>query len=109
MAATVIAVLVAACAVVAIVRYLVSRPLEEEMMVGCFHSRVLRAVPLQAIKIIVVVWQILIQVCFPSKHNCVGLFFPCWLLFLARTTMTFVFASAGWPSGEKAFARRVHR
>ncbi|CAM9358530.1 unnamed protein product [Ectocarpus sp. 13 AM-2016] len=60
-AVTVIAALMLACVVVAIVRYLVSTQLEEERNAGCFRRRVLRYVPLQALKIIVVVWQILIQ------------------------------------------------
>ncbi|CAN0250034.1 unnamed protein product [Scytosiphon promiscuus] len=61
MAATVIAALVIACVVVAIVRYLVSTQLGEERSTGYFRRKVLPAIPLQALKIIVVVWQILIQ------------------------------------------------
>ncbi|CAM9846642.1 unnamed protein product [Sphacelaria rigidula] len=61
MAAIVIAAFVVACVGVVIVRYLVSTPQLEERNVGCFHRRILRAIPLQALKIIVVVWQILIQ------------------------------------------------
>eukprot|EP00752_Nemacystus_decipiens_P005318 g4824.t1 len=61
MAVTVIAAVVIACVVVAIVRYLVSTRPEEERSAGCFHRRILRAIPLQALKIAVVVWQILIQ------------------------------------------------
>lgn len=61
MAAIVITALVVAFVVVMIVRYLVSTQLEERN-VGCFRRRILRAVPLQALKIVIVVWQILIQV-----------------------------------------------
>ncbi|CAN0089674.1 unnamed protein product [Ectocarpus fasciculatus] len=60
LAATVIAVLVALCAVVAILRYMMSTELEDRDA-GRFHRRVLGAVPVQALKIIVVVWQILTQ------------------------------------------------
>ncbi|CAM9858548.1 unnamed protein product, partial [Ectocarpus sp. 12 AP-2014] len=59
-AATVIAALAAALAVVTIFRFLVSADVEEGN-IGWFHRRVLRAVPVQAVKIIVVVWQILTQ------------------------------------------------
>lgn len=62
MAATVIAALVVACVLLAIVQYLVSTKQLEEGDAGCFRGRVLRAIPLQALKILVVVWQILIQV-----------------------------------------------
>eukprot|EP00752_Nemacystus_decipiens_P005317 g4823.t1 len=34
---------------------------EEERSAGCFHRKIIRAIPLQALKIVVVVWQILIQ------------------------------------------------
>ena len=63
MAATVIAALVLACAVVAIVQYLISTQQLEERDAGCFRRRILAASPVQALKIIVVVWQILTQVC----------------------------------------------
>lgn len=61
LAATIIATSVAMFAVVAIFRFLVSTEIEERNT-GCFHRRVLRAVPVQALKIVVVVWQILTQV-----------------------------------------------
>eukprot|EP00903_Cladosiphon_okamuranus_P018352 g16884.t1 len=61
MAAIVIAVLVVSCALVATVQYLVSTKQLEEGNAGCFRRRILRAIPLQALKIIVVVWQILTQ------------------------------------------------
>lgn len=61
LAATVIAALVAVLAVAAIVRFLLSTEVEEENT-GWFRRRVLRAVPVQALKIVVVVWQILTQV-----------------------------------------------
>ncbi|CAM9385517.1 unnamed protein product [Laminaria digitata] len=60
MAATVIAAIVAIFAIVTIFRYMLSTE-HEEGNFGCFHRRVVRAVPLQALKIIVVVWQILTQ------------------------------------------------
>ncbi|CAM9718324.1 unnamed protein product [Scytosiphon promiscuus] len=60
MAAIVIGALVAVLVVVSVCRYVLSAELEEEQ-IGCFRRRVLRAVPLQAVKIIVVVWQILTQ------------------------------------------------
>ena len=44
-----------------VVQYLLSTKLEEEEF-GCFHRRVLPAVPVQALKIVVVVWQVLTQV-----------------------------------------------
>lgn len=61
MAAIVIAALVAVFVVVTIFKLLLSTE-NEEGNVGCFRRRVLRAVPVQALKIIVVVWQILTQV-----------------------------------------------
>lgn len=61
MVATVIAALFAVFAVVTTFRYMMSGKLEEGDM-GCFHRRILRAVPVQALKIIIVVWQILTQV-----------------------------------------------
>ena len=65
LAATVIAALVALAVVVAIFKFLLSTKVVEEENVGWFHRRVLRAVPVQALKIVVVVWQILTQV----RHN----------------------------------------
>lgn len=62
MAATVIAATVAVFAIVALFRYMVSVEHGEEN-VGCFQRRIVRAIPLQALKIAVVVWQILTQVC----------------------------------------------
>ncbi|CAN0174738.1 unnamed protein product [Ectocarpus sp. 4 AP-2014] len=59
-AASVIAALVVAFAVATIVEFLLSTE-DDEGNVGCFRRRVLRAVPVQALKIIVVVWQILTQ------------------------------------------------
>ena len=56
-----IAALVAVFAVAKMLQYLLSAELEERR-VGWFHRRVLRAVPVQALKIVVVVWQILTQV-----------------------------------------------
>lgn len=64
-AATVIAAIVAVFGIVAIFRYMLTTEHEEEN-VGCFHRRVVRAIPLQALKITVVVWQILTQVC--ARH-----------------------------------------
>ena len=60
MAATVIGAVIAVCVVVLFCRYALSAEAEEEE-IGCLHRRVLRAIPLQALKIIVVVWQILTQ------------------------------------------------
>ncbi|CAM9755964.1 unnamed protein product [Ectocarpus fasciculatus] len=60
MAATIIGALVAVLMIVLVCRYVLSAELEEEKT-GWFHRRVLRVVPLQALKIIVVVWQILTQ------------------------------------------------
>ena len=61
MAAAVIGALVAVVVIVLVGRYVLSAELEEEN-IGWFHRRVLRFVPLQALKILVVVWQILTQV-----------------------------------------------
>ncbi|CAM9479810.1 unnamed protein product [Ectocarpus fasciculatus] len=60
MVATVFAALVAVGAIVATFRYLLSTEVEERN-IGCFHRRIFRAIPLQAFKIIIVVWQILTQ------------------------------------------------
>ena len=60
-AVAVIGTLVGGLVVVLICRYVLSTELGEEK-IGFFRRRVLRAVPLQALKIIVVVWQILTQV-----------------------------------------------
>lgn len=62
MAATIVAALVSAFAIGTITKFLLSTDFEERNA-GCFHRRVLPALPLQALKIIVVVWQILTQVC----------------------------------------------
>ncbi|CAM9792296.1 unnamed protein product, partial [Ectocarpus sp. 12 AP-2014] len=59
-AATVIAAIGTVLAIVTIFKFLLSTEVEERD-VGCFYRRVLRAVPLQALKIVVVVWQILTQ------------------------------------------------
>ncbi|CAM9340915.1 unnamed protein product, partial [Hapterophycus canaliculatus] len=59
-AATVLAALFAVFAVLTVLRLLVSTEVEEGNT-GFFRRRVLRAVPVQALKIIVVVWQILTQ------------------------------------------------
>ncbi|CAM9812920.1 unnamed protein product, partial [Ectocarpus sp. 6 AP-2014] len=59
-AATVIAALVSVFTIVTIFQYMLSTQ-HEEGIVGCFYRRILKAVPLQALKIIVVVWQILTQ------------------------------------------------
>ena len=67
MAATVIATLVAVFAVVTIFKYLLSTEVEEENR-GCFRRRVLRAIPVQALKIIVVVWQIVTQVRYSARE-----------------------------------------
>jgi len=61
-AAAVIAALVTVLAVAMISNFLLS-PGADEGNTGCFQRRVLRAVPVQGFKIIVVVWQILTQVC----------------------------------------------
>eukprot|EP00903_Cladosiphon_okamuranus_P017291 g15933.t1 len=60
MAATVIGALISVLAVVYFCRYVLSTELGGEDL-GCFHRRVFQAVPLQALKIVVVVWQILTQ------------------------------------------------
>eukprot|EP00752_Nemacystus_decipiens_P008185 g7321.t1 len=60
MIAIVIGALIVVLAVVFFCRYLLSMALEEEET-GCFYRRVIQAVPLQAVKIVVVVWQILTQ------------------------------------------------
>lgn len=70
MVAAVIGALVAVLVVVLVYRFLLSAEVKEDR-IGCFHRRILRAVPLQALKIIVVVWQILTQV---------GLLFPRFML-----------------------------
>ena len=61
MAATVVAALVVVVAVATVFKYLVSADVEEAST-GCFRRRLLRAVPVQALKIVVVAWQILTQV-----------------------------------------------
>lgn len=60
-AATIIAAFVAVFAVATTIKFLLSTE-HGEGNVGCFRRRVLQAVPVQALKIIVVVWQILTQV-----------------------------------------------
>ncbi|CAM9790765.1 unnamed protein product [Scytosiphon promiscuus] len=60
MVVTVIAALVVVSVIVAIVKFLLSTE-REERNIGWFHRRVLPAVPVQALKIIVVPWQILTQ------------------------------------------------
>eukprot|EP00752_Nemacystus_decipiens_P018764 g16824.t1 len=60
MAATVIATLVAIVAMVIIFKYMLSTEVEEGS-VGCIRRKLLRAVPVQALKIVTVVWQILTQ------------------------------------------------
>ncbi|CAN0093617.1 unnamed protein product [Ectocarpus sp. 4 AP-2014] len=60
LAAIVIVAIVAAFATVAIFKSLLSAELQDSNM-RCFHGRVRQAVPVQALKIIVVVWQILTQ------------------------------------------------
>ena len=67
MAAAVIAALVAVFAVATIFKFLLSTEVEEGN-IGCFRRRVLRAVPVQALKIIVVVWQILTQVGYSERE-----------------------------------------
>ena len=62
MAATVIAALFALVGIALVFKFLLSAKVEEKN-VGWFHRRVLRAVPVQPLKIVVVVWQILTQVC----------------------------------------------
>eukprot|EP00903_Cladosiphon_okamuranus_P012632 g11818.t1 len=59
-AAIAIGAIVAILAVAVFCRYVLSTEVEGRDT-GCFHRRVLQAVPLQALKIIVVVWQILTQ------------------------------------------------
>lgn len=61
MVASAIVTLVAVVAIGVIVRYLLSTEVEGEDA-RCFRRRVLRAVPVQALKIVVVTWQILTQV-----------------------------------------------
>eukprot|EP00752_Nemacystus_decipiens_P012380 g10972.t1 len=60
MAAMIIAALVALVALATISKYLMTTKVEEKNM-GWFHRRVLRTIPVQALKIVVVVWQILTQ------------------------------------------------
>ncbi|CAM9138813.1 unnamed protein product, partial [Hapterophycus canaliculatus] len=60
LAAAIIAATVVVVAVLSIFKYLVSTDFEERNM-GWFHRKVLRALPVQALKITVVVWQILTQ------------------------------------------------
>lgn len=66
MAATVLVALVAVFAVVTVFKLLLSTEVEEAN-IERFHRRVLRAVPVQALKIIVVVWQILTQVRYTAR------------------------------------------
>lgn len=65
----VIAALTALVAVASVFKFLLSTKVEEKNM-GWFHRRVLRAVPVQALKIVVVVWQILTQVCLCCACMC---------------------------------------
>ena len=60
MAATVIATLLVVFALLVSFKFLLSTDVEEN--IEGFRRRALRAVPVQALKIIVVVWQILTQV-----------------------------------------------
>ncbi|CAB1120469.1 unnamed protein product [Ectocarpus sp. CCAP 1310/34] len=74
-AATAIAALVAVFAVATFFKFLLSTEVEEGGNIGRFRRRVLRAVPVQALKIVVVVWQILTQfadvanVTYPSVYQ----------------------------------------
>ena len=72
-ATAVIVALVAVLAVATICKFLLSAEVEEGK-IGWFRRRVLRAIPVQALKIIVVVWQILTQVREsarePTTHYC---------------------------------------
>ena len=65
MAITVVAVFTVVCAVVMLAVYLVSTNVDDQRGTA-FHHKVLRGVPLQAFKSIVVVWQILTQVILPT-------------------------------------------
>lgn len=60
-AAVVIGAIAAVFAIAVICQYMLSAELENSKT-RCFHRRVLAAVPVQALKIIVVVWQIVTQV-----------------------------------------------
>ena len=68
MAAAIIGALIAILVTVFVCQYVLSAEVNEDE-IGCFQGRILRAVPQQALKIIVVVWQILTQV----RSSLVGL------------------------------------
>lgn len=61
MAASVVAAFLAVYATSTIFRYLLSLEFEETN-IGSFHRKVHQAFPLQALKTVIVVWQILTQV-----------------------------------------------
>lgn len=95
MAATVVAGIAAISVIAAAFRYLLSVE-SEEWKIGRFHHRVLQAFPLQAFKIIVVMRQILTQVCHralllglqPADYWCVQGFnvhAPSYLCWFRRT------------------------
>ncbi|CAM9486217.1 unnamed protein product [Scytosiphon promiscuus] len=73
-AVTAIAAFLAIAAIVTMLQYMLSMELAERN-IGCFNRWVFRAVPLQSLKIVVVVWQILTQfadaanVTYPSLYQ----------------------------------------
>lgn len=62
MAAIVVVVFLVAAAIVATLRYLLSTEFDERDA-GCINRSMLQDFPLQSFKIIIVVWQILTEVC----------------------------------------------
>ena len=66
-AGAVVAALFAVFVVARLCKFLLSAEVEEGS-IGWFRRRVLRAVPVQALKIIVVVWQIVTQVRYSARE-----------------------------------------
>lgn len=75
MAVAVIVLVVAACAMVVFSGYLVSMDFEEGETC-CLHRKILRAMPLQAVKIVIVVWPILTQASHAFGIESVGFLSP---------------------------------
>jgi len=67
MASVVVVAFLVAAAIAATLRYLLSTKFDDRG-VGCINRSMLQAFPLQSFKIIIVVWQILTEVC-PSLRR----------------------------------------
>ncbi|CAM9790810.1 unnamed protein product [Scytosiphon promiscuus] len=76
LAATIVAALAVVSAIIAIFKLLMSNELEDRN-IGWFNRRVLRALPVQALKIIVVMWQILTQFADAANTTYPGVYQDC--------------------------------